>query len=69
MPSLEQIQRNVLLVMDLVKPCEMLADLVLLTHVLFVMAQEELLNKKIQTVMEPELLMKQEQLQQEFLQG
>ena len=67
--NLEQIQRNVLLAMALVKLCEMLVDLVLLTLVLFVMAPEESLNKKIQTVMELELLMKQEQLLQEFLQG
>ena len=43
----------------------MLVDLVLLTHVQFVMAQEELLNKKIQTAVALELLMKLEQLQQE----
>ena len=46
----------------------MLAGLVSLTLVLPVMAPEELLNKKIQTVMAPELLMKPEQLRHEFLQ-
>ena len=44
--------------MVVAKQCEMLVALDLLILVQFVMAQEELLNKKIQHVMAQELLMK-----------